>query len=135
MASERKAFVEISKEIKCLADNIYFEARNESTKGQLAVALVTNNRVNSKIYPDTICDVVWEYRQFSWTLDGKSDKPKNKKAYNRAELLAIIVLTGTMDDFTKGATHYHANYIEPYWAPKLALLMVIDNHTFYRFKK
>jgi len=70
MAVETVTYTEINKEIKCLADNIYFEARNESVKGQVAVASVTKNRVKSKHYPNTICKVVWEHRQFSWTLDG-----------------------------------------------------------------
>lgn len=125
----------IAKEIKCLADNIYFEARNESTQGQLAVALVTNNRVNSKHYPDTICEVVWEYKQFSWTIDGLSDIPKNKDAYNKAKFIALLLVTSNITDFTEGATHYHATYVNPYWSSKLVKLTKIDNHIFYKFKK
>jgi len=125
----------IEKEIKCLADNIYFEARNESVKGQLAVAHVTANRVKSEKYPNTICSVVWEYRQFSWTLDGKSDVPKNKKAYKHSKEMAIYVLKANAIDFTYGATHYHATYVRPYWAKNLKHIMNIDNHIFYKFKK
>ena len=135
-ANDRIVVTKIEKEIKCLADNIYFEARNESIKGQVAVASVTKNRVNSKYYPDTICKVVWEHRQFSWTLDGKSDTPRNKKAYAAAELIAIVFVNTTeIIDVTKGATHYHNTSVNPYWSSKLTYIMTIDNHIFYKFKK
>jgi len=136
MAVETVTYTEINKEIKCLADNIYFEARNESVKGQVAVASVTKNRVKSKHYPNTICKVVWEHRQFSWTLDGKSDIPRNKKAYAAAELIAILFVSETdITDVTMGATHYHNMTVNPYWSSKLAYIMTIDNHIFYKFKK
>lgn len=90
------------KEIECLAQNIYFEAKSESLKGQIAVGLVTINRVLSEKYPNTICEVVWQKRkhpktgkwvaQFSWTWDGKHDNPRNKEAYEQIELLASAML-------------------------------------------
>jgi len=140
----------IDKEIKCLADNIYFEARNESIKGRLAVALVTINRVESDKYPNNICSVVWEknyskkYKkwiaQFSWTLDGLSDVPKNDKAYIKAERMAEFLILSKIDgnyiaDFTDGATHYHATYVSPPWAKRLVKLAKIDTHIFYKYKK
>ena len=142
----------IDKEIKCLADNIYFEARNESTQGQLAVALVTINRVKSNRYPNSVCAVVWQKNyskrynkwvaHFSWTLDGLSDNPINNKAYLKAEKMAefliISRIKGTyIADFTEGATHYHADYVTPYWSKsnKLLKLASIDTHIFYRYKK
>ena len=135
IASETITVTGTSKEMKCLADNIYFEARNESVMGQLAVALVTTNRVKSTKYPNTVCKVVWEYKQFSWTIDGLSDIPKNKKAYKQSKRMANYVLNNNAIDFTLGATHYHAIYIKPYWAKNLKHLMVIENHIFYTFKK
>jgi len=140
LTSNAVALEYIEEEIKCLADNIYFEARNESIKGQVAVALVTINRVKSKHYPDNICDVVWEHKQFSWTLDGKSDTPREGKAYNRSVLVATILLNSMyinddFHDFTEGATHYHANYVRPYWAHNMKYIASIDNHIFYKFKK
>src|SRR5210317_144981 len=59
----------------CLQQNIYFEARNQSINGQIAVAWVTLHRVDDPRYPNTICEVVWQRKQFSWTHDGKSGKP------------------------------------------------------------
>ena len=127
----------IQKQEKCLADNIYFEARNETTKGQIAVALVTLNRVRSNKYPNTICKVVWEHKQFSWTSDGLSDKPKNKKAYKKAIHIARILIESKLlgwgiIDYTNGATHYHANYIQPYWSYNLKRLSKIEDHIFYK---
>jgi len=70
-------------EIKCLADNIYFEALTESDAGKIAVANVTMNRVKHPAFPNSVCDVVWEPKQFSWTHDGKSDKPDSEKLTKR----------------------------------------------------
>ena len=122
------------KEMKCLADNIYFESLNQSVVGQMAVANVTMNRVNSKHFPDTICNVVWESKQFSWTHDGKSDVPGNKKAYARVYDIAEIVYNGTVPDLTEGATFYHADYVNPSWNRAMTLVVKIDTHIFYTHK-
>ena len=76
----------------CLALNVYFEARSEPMIAQFAVAQVTMNRVASEKYPDNVCDVVWQKKQFSWTHDGKSDKPKEAKAWEVAQWVAKVVL-------------------------------------------
>lgn len=136
----------LAAETKCLADNIYFEGRDQKIDGQVAIGLATLNRVESKYYPDSICDVVWQQNkdsrtgkmtaQFSWTLDGKSDKIGNKKAYKEIKRLAEAMLAeGTLDnfhDFTDGATHYHADYVNPYWSDSLTLVAQIDDHIFYK---
>lgn len=67
-----------------LACNIYWEARTESVEGMLAVVAVTLNRVASPRYPDTVADVVWQSRQFSWTHDGKVDRPRNRPSWAQA---------------------------------------------------
>jgi len=134
--------IHIATELLCLADNIYFESRNESIKGQVAVALVTINRVKSTKYPNTICEVVWEYKQFSWTIDKLINRPikkQSKEAYRLAELIAVTFIANTystkyIHDFTKGSNHYHANYIRPYWAKNLKYVMAIDKHMFYKGK-
>ena len=64
----------------CLSLNIYFEARNQSIKGMALVAEVTINRVRHPDWPSRVCEVVWQNKQFSWTHDGKSDEPKEKKS-------------------------------------------------------
>ena len=134
-------------EIECMAKNIYFEAAVESTAGQLAVAQVTLNRVNSKHYPNSVCEVVYQGPhtsdgfpkrdrcQFSWYCDGKGDEVKNKgKLWNTAHNLAKYVLKRQNDllDITDGATHYHANYIDaPRWAGQKRVTTSIDQHIFY----
>ncbi len=67
-----------------LACNIYFEARNESYEGMMAVVAVTMNRVDAAMYPATVAEVVWQYKQFSWTHDGKVDRPKNRPSWEQA---------------------------------------------------
>ena len=135
-------------EIECMAKNIYFEAAVESTAGQLAVAQVTLNRVKSKHYPDSVCEVVYEGPkdangfpkrdrcQFSWYCDGKGDEPKNKgKLWNTSHSLAKYVLTRQRDliDITDGATHYYATYIDaPRWARQKRITTSIDQHIFFR---
>ena len=128
----------------CLATNIYFEARGQYVLGQLAVGIVTLNRVVSKKYPSTICKVVWQKKrhkksgkwvaQFSWTLDKYSNNPKKKSAaYKEAIRLAELLLDrdSGIIDFTQGATHYHATYVNPDWANKLTMLGQYDDHIFY----
>lgn len=121
-------------ELVCLAKNIYFEARSESNLGQRAVAWVTLNRVFSERYPNTICGVVWQEKQFSWTHDGKSDIPKDDTAWIKAKSLAILVLSRYQNsiDPTDGATMFHAAYATPYWSSHYEEVVSIDNHIFYK---
>jgi spore germination cell wall hydrolase CwlJ-like protein len=123
----------------CLQQNIYFEARNQSINGQIAVAWVTLHRVDDPRYPNTICEVVWQRKQFSWTHDGKSDKPNKsvagKRAWEDAGLIAKVVVFDWIKGSNgpvAGATHYHANYVLPYWAAKLERLGKVGAHIFYK---
>jgi len=117
----------------CMAKNIYFEARNESLKGQMAIALVTLQRVKDPRYPNTVCGVVYDNKQFSWYSDGLSDHPRNYTSYADIALLASAMLdTDTaVHDFTYGSTHYHADYVSPYWNEFMILKAKIDTHIFY----
>lgn len=119
---------------RCLALNIYFESRGESQIGQEFVAWVTLNRTTSDNFPNTICDVVWEDEQFSWTHDGKSDKPKDKTAWATAQAIANEVLEayGVDRDPTEGATFFHADYTNPYWTAHMEKVVQIDKHIFYK---
>jgi len=129
---------------ECLALNIYWEARDQDLKGKLAIGLVTLRRVKSKHYPDTICGVVWQRNrdresgklvaQFSWTLDGKSDTPTNTKAWIEAKMVASSFAGdgAYIEDFTKGAHLYHADYVNPYWKDHYKLMARIGSHLFYR---
>jgi|DEB0MinimDraft_10_1074344.scaffolds.fasta_scaffold00577_19 spore germination cell wall hydrolase CwlJ-like protein len=120
------------KELKCLADNIYFESLIEPLAGQIAVANVTMNRVNSPHFPNTVCEVVWANKQFSWTHDGKSDTPVAGKQYDDIYKLAKDVYTGKISDITEGSTFYHADYVNPSWAKKMDRKVVkIGRHIFY----
>lgn len=120
-----------SEDITCLAKNIYFEARNQPIEGQFAVAEVTLNRVNMLEYPSTICAVVKQEDQFSWYSDGKSDIPREKDAWERAQTIAYAYVVNPTD-YTKGATHYHANYVAPKWKNKLTKTARIGAHEFYK---
>lgn len=121
-------------QVFCLAQNIYFEAGIESVAGKAAVARVTINRVKSPKFPDTICDVVWQRKQFSWTHDGKSDRiPSNGKATWEQSIAVAYdaYYVGKWDGLVEGATHYHADYVNPVWAKKIRRITKIDTHIFY----
>ena len=119
-------------DIDCLARNIYFEAANQSQIGKLAVGLVVMNRVSSKRYPNSICDVVNQRSQFSWVNDGKSDTPKNDRAWKISQKLARDILEGKAEfiDFDD-VTHYHADYVSPKWSQSMNQVAQIDQHIFY----
>ena len=140
------------KELLCMAKNIFFEAAIESTAGKLAVAQVTLNRVNSKYYPNTVCEVVYEGAhyttsggqrlpvrdrcQFSWYCDGKGDEPRieSRLWIDTQELAKYVLLRqDELPDITDGALNYHADYIAaPRWAGKKLKTAKIDTHIFYR---
>lgn len=127
-------------EVRCMARNIYHEARSESIDGQLAVAHVTLNRVEHDRFPDSICDVVWQDKgpkawdcQFSWTCDGKADRPRDMEAYALSVLLAIEVMRGAAEDLTDGSTYYltvRDRY--PGWVYRLETVGQIGAHLFLR---
>jgi spore germination cell wall hydrolase CwlJ-like protein len=119
---------------ECLVHNIYFEARSESQLGQRAVAWVTLNRMFSEEFPNTICAVVWQERQFSWTHDGKSDTPRDQEALEVAETVADIVLKnyGNQIDPTEGSTYFHSTSVRPVWRHSFDRVVQIDRHIFYK---
>lgn len=126
--------------VLCLAMNMYHEARGESIQSMMAVAEVTMNRVKDHRYPDDVCSVVQDgYRpghrdcQFSWYCDGRSDHMHEQEYASIARLIAIDYLTGLETNFTDGATHYHATYVNPFWADSLIETATIDSHIFYRW--
>ena len=147
-----KSLVVNDKEVTCMAKNIFFEAAIESTAGKLAVAHVTLNRVDSKQFPNSVCEVVYEgphYTasngtqypvrdrcQFSWYCDGKGDDPREgSRLWEDAQELAKYVLLRQeeLPDITDGALHYHASYIDaPKGAKKQKITTKIDTHIFYR---
>jgi spore germination cell wall hydrolase CwlJ-like protein len=123
------------KQVDCLAENIYHEARSESEEGKIAVALVTLNRTQDPRFPKDICGVVKQKTvgtcQFSWfcmpvTLNKRSDY------YHKSMDVALHVYANyeNLDDITKGALYYHADYVNPRW--KLQRTTVIGRHIFYK---
>lgn len=126
------------KEIHCLATNMYFEARGEPEKGILAVALVTMNRVKDNLFPDSVCEVVYQKHkktcQFSWVCEQPKVRFKEDH-FQRIQNLAKKVYNGQVKDFTRGATHFHNTTIEPFWASAKVKTLEIGNHIFYRRKK
>ncbi|MCE7030898.1 cell wall hydrolase [Jiella avicenniae] len=123
----------------CLANGIYFEARGESSQGQAAVAQVILNRVRNPAYPNTICGVVYQNKnwrnrcQFSFACDGHKDRIRDAGAYTEAEDIAKKVTTGEIWIAEVGsATHYHANYVRPRWARAMEKVDKIGRHIFYR---
>lgn len=119
-------------EIHCLALNIYHEARGESVEGRLAVAAVTMNRVRDERFPDRVCEVVWQPHQFSWTHDGRSDRPEELEAWKQALRIARATY-GVGPVRTVGdATFFHADHGRaPYWTRSKQLVRRIGKHLFY----
>ncbi|WP_373687376.1 cell wall hydrolase [Zooshikella harenae] len=98
----------------------------------LAVAEVTMNRVESHQWPNQVCQVVYQRKQFSWTHDDISDLMKDKESAELSALLSQAVLNGLDLNLTKGATHYHSHLIQPYWTHSLTRTARIGNHIFYK---
>jgi len=118
-------------QLYCGAQNIYHESRGESNLGQIAVAHVVRNRVESPKYPNTICKVVWQPKQFSWTHDGISDEPKDRKAFIKAVWLHLIA--NIKNDITDGALNFYAHKkVTPSWAAEKKVVALIGNHTFLK---
>ena len=147
----RPVFAE--QQVKCLAMNMYHEARDQGTAGQLAVSAVVLNRVNDKRFPNSICEVIkqgptkesWKGNgnyypirhrcQFSWYCDRKSDEIKDKKTYKKILDFAKLIMYNKIQfiDITDGATHYHADYVKPDWAKTKKRTTEIGDHIFYRW--
>lgn len=123
---------EDSKSIECLAKNMYFEARGESEIGQIAVANVTLNRTEHPQFPDGVCDVVHQRKQFSWTARKKNKKPTDKKVYNDIYFIAQSVYHKQIGDVTDGALYYHTKRVKPYWSKEMTRVAMIDQHIFYK---
>ena len=125
--------------LTCLALNVYYEARSEPMVGQYAVAHVVLNRVANESFPDNACKVVKQgYSkglgkcQFSWYCDGKSDVPKDDLSWLYARVVAYNVLYDYHKDNTDGATHYHANYVRPWWSKHYDKTVTHGSHIFYK---
>ena len=143
-------------EAYCLAENIYYEAGGEETRGQFAVASVTLNRAKDARFPSTVCGVVKQSTRsrftdklvcaFSWYCNSEKkgrEIPVNNRdgsinqrvtdQFRRASIVAITTLAGNVKDNTKGATHFHNPFTSnPAWARGMKMTAVIGNHAFYK---
>ena len=123
----------------CLTAAIYYEARSEPLDGQRAVAQVVLNRVRDRAFPRSVCGVVYQGSerstgcQFSFTCDGSMDRPRNPQAWERSRGVAAAALAGSVYAPVGSATHYHANYVLPWWASSLVRVGTIGSHLFYRW--
>lgn len=124
--------------LRCLALNIYHEARGEPLEGKIAVAHVVLNRVAARRFPGQVCAVIKQggerrrhHCQFSWWCDGRSDKPRDLAAWRESLLIALLVRRGAADDPTDGALWYHADNVRPAWAHLLKAHTKIGKHIFY----
>ena len=126
------------KQMSCLAEALYFEARGEPITGQLAVGEVILNRVEDSRYPSSICKVINQGTgrrfacQFTYTCDGKLETVHERKAYEMALKLAKILITTHDGKLTKRSTHYHSNYVNPKWSKKFERVAKYGRHIFYR---
>jgi spore germination cell wall hydrolase CwlJ-like protein len=128
----------LTREIGCLAKNIYFEARLEPEDGRRAVAHVVLNRAADPRWPDSPCAVIAQgvpeagpLCQFSWYCDGKSNRPRRGENWRDAKRLAHRVYWGRSQDPTGGALWYHADYVAPEWRQSLRRGRQIGRHIFY----
>lgn len=126
------------KALRCMTQAIYYEAGFEPVAGRYAVAQVILNRMRHPAFPKSVCGVIYQGSsrpgcQFSFACDGSLLRAPSAKAWAEARRIAEDVLSGTVTSAVGMATHYHANYVSPYWAPKLHKITVMGAHIFYRW--
>ena len=125
-------------ELACMTDAIAYEAGNEPLAGREAVAQVILNRLRDPAYPKTICGVVYQGStrrtgcQFTFTCDGSTARRLSERMRGAAQEVARRALDGELALTVGSATHYHADYVAPYWAPSLVRVGAIGAHIFYR---
>lgn len=125
--------------LECLTSAIYYEAGQESADGQRAVAQVVLNRVRHPAFPANVCGVVYEGStratgcQFTFTCDGSLNRRPMPDSWQRARSVAEAALAGYVYKPAGTATHYHADYVVPYWASTLTKNAVVGTHIFYRW--
>ena len=128
-----------AKSEKCLAEAVYFEARGEAVRGQIAVAQVVMNRTFSGFYPNTVCGVVYQNKhrhlacQFTFACDNNADVVREPDMWDRARKIAKATLDGQLwlPEVAK-STHYHAYWVRPSWVNEMRKMYKFGVHTFYR---
>jgi spore germination cell wall hydrolase CwlJ-like protein len=127
-----------ARELDCLAQAVYFEARGESPRGQAAVATVIMNRVKNPHFPKTVCGVVYQGAahhngcQFSFACDGQVERVVEWSAWEQARRVAARTLSGALLRDVGSATHFHTTAVEPGWGPQMLRVAQVGLHVFYR---
>ena len=126
------------KALRCMTQAVYYEAGFEPVAGRYAVAQVILNRMRHPAFPKSVCGVIYQGSsrpgcQFSFACDGSLLRAPSAGAWAEARRIASDVLSGTVTPAVGMATHYHANYVSPYWAPRLHKITHLGAHIFYRW--
>ena len=124
---------QLSPDMQCLAQAVYFESRGEPLSGQLAVAQVVINRAESSLFPDDYCSVVTQRAQFSFVRAGAIPAPKTSSAaWQKAKAIARIAHQDLWHSEADDALYFHAHSVKPRWARSKTARATIDSHIFYR---
>lgn len=130
--------LDATRQLDCLTQAVYFEARGETPRGQAAVAQVVMNRVGSPAFPKTVCGVVFQGAathgcQFSFACDGSMRHGLEAEAWDRARRIAERSLSGVVTADIGAATHFHTTAVQPNWGPQMLRVAQVGLHVFYRF--
>lgn len=131
---------DVAASLQCLTAAVYYEARSESFEGQRAVAQIVLNRARHPAFPKNICGVVYQGSrrrtgcQFSFTCDGSLRARREPAAWAQARRIAGAALAGSVYGPVGHATHYHADYVQPWWAASLTRAVSVGSHIFYRWR-
>ncbi|WP_374472647.1 cell wall hydrolase [Phenylobacterium sp.] len=139
LGAQPRSGQDASRELDCLTQAVYFEARGETPRGQAAVAQVVLNRVKHPAFPKTVCGVVFQGSnrrtgcQFSFACDGSMRSRKERSAWERARKVAARALSGRVLGDVGSATHFHTTAVSPAWGPQMRRVAQVGMHVFYRF--
>lgn len=131
--------LDASRDLDCLSQAVYYEARGEGLAGMRAVAQVVLNRVRHPAFPKSVCGVVYQGAgqrvgcQFSFTCDGSMRRPRQDDAWARARAVAAKALSGFVMAEVGSATHFHTTGVSPGWRASLLRVAQVGSHIFYRF--
>ena len=131
---------DVAASLQCLTAAVYYEARSEGFEGQRAVAQVVLNRARHPAFPNSVCGVVYQGSnrrtgcQFSFTCDGSLRARREPAAWAQARRVAAAALAGSVYGPVGHATHYHASYVQPWWAASLKRAVSVGSHIFYRWR-
>jgi spore germination cell wall hydrolase CwlJ-like protein len=137
-AVRHSSALDSARQLDCLTQAVYFEARGETPRGQAAVAQVVMNRVKNPSFPKTVCGVVFQGAashgcQFSFACDGSMRHGLETSAWDRARRIAERTLSGARLADIGSATHFHTTSVQPYWVPQMLRVAQVGLHVFYRF--